>query len=176
MRGVGKGVRRIELLAHLRDALLGLRGAGGSDGFQRAGGVGDQLGPVAEQDEIVAGLDRARDRFGEAVVADDGAHVEVVADDDAVVAPLVAQEALDDFLGKRGGKAAVVELGIVGVADHHGIELGREGAEGFPLGFLELRASAGDDGQLVMRIDRGVGVAGEMLAATEHALLAQGCG
>ena len=71
-------------------------------------------------------------------------------------------------------ETAAVEGGITGVADHDRIEFRQQGAERLPLGHFEIVAGAGNDRQLVVRIDTRVGIAREMLAAAEHTLLAHG--
>src|SRR5271156_2774613 len=52
----GGGGGRFVFFGGAGDPLFGRGGAGGGDGGEGAGGLGDQFGPVAEEDEVVAGL------------------------------------------------------------------------------------------------------------------------
>jgi len=76
--------------------------------------------------------------------------------------PLLAQDAVDDFPRKRGGKTAVVESGIIRMATIMESSSG-PGLKRLPLDLLQLAAAPLHDGQLVMRVDRSAGVTGKCL-------------
>ena len=171
--GVGRDQLALGALNAGEGGIEHLVGQGGEVGV----GLLDHFNAVANHGEVVAGADRFLDRLFEANFVENGPHVEVVGHDQAVVeSELIAEEFGNDIVAEAGRPALWrgVEVGEPGVADHHGIELGKQGAEGEHLFGEEFLFGAADHGEKLVRVDVGGAVGGEVLAAAEDALFAEG--
>ena len=94
---------------------------------------------MADEGDVGSGFEGEFDVVSTTVVLDNGAHVEVIGEDEAFVSKLVAEEAGEDFFAERSGHLGV-ELGEVKVACHDGIEFGHEGGVGEEVFFEKVLA------------------------------------
>ena len=94
------------------------------------------------------------------------AHLEVVGHDHAAEAQLAAQPVADEATRERGGHAAGIELRIDRVRGHHRLDPRRDRLdERRQVGGAHLVRGRVDRGQLQVRVERRVTLAGEMLRA-----------
>ncbi len=134
---------------------------------QHGGLVGQ---PAAHADGVGAGRDGQDAAALQAVGGGDGLHLHPVGDDQPVEAEpaLVgrgAQQAVQRCRAQGGG-AAAVQGRQQDVGAHHGSGAGRDGgAERHEFTFLEGGQVGGDARQVVVGVDGGVAVAGEVLGA-----------
>lgn len=125
---------------------------------------------VADEGDVGTGFEGELDVISATVVADDGSHVEVVGEDEAFVAELVAEEAGEDFFAQGSGHFGV-ELREVEVAGHDGVQLGHEGGVWDEVFFEEICARDVGDGEVVVGVAKGEAVGGEVFSAGEDILL-----
>ena len=160
-RGVDVVVGEVAVLDVLQD---GFHGAGNHLGVVCAAAV------VGEAEHVAAGQDGHFEGFGKAVLVGDGAHGQVVGDDDAAETKLFAEFAADGE-GREGGGQAVAHLAVddVGHHDHVCVAFGDEVAVGGQFGFLP---GAGDIYEAGMGVARRAAMAGEVFEAGDDAVLA----
>ena len=128
---------------------------------------------AADQHAVAAGLDRQHRRGGHRVAAGDRLHLEIVAQDDALVAQLLAQEARDDAPRQRR-RPRLVERRHEHVRGHDGRDPGLDGRpERHELDLAQPIGRMLDERQLEVRIGAGVAVPGKVLAAGGDALALQ---
>ncbi len=129
---------------------------------------------MADHGQVVSGSDGEANCFLEAVVIEDGAHVEIVGHHQPAEAEFAAQKIADDRPRERRWRAGRVEVRIVGVPDHDAVERGEEMAEHGELVRVELGAGEGDFGELVVRVEGRAGVAGKVFATAGNPAGAKG--
>ena len=108
---------------------------------------------------------------GRIVVARKATHVHGVGDDEALEAELMTQHVEHDGRRERGRTLRDgVECRCGEVPDHHAADtLGDESAEGHEVDLFELVECARDGCELVVAVERGAAVAGEVLGHGENA-------
>lgn len=126
---------------------------------------------IAEAEEVAACVDGLEDDGFEVVVVDYGAHSEVVGNDDAVEAHLIAKQTRYGGLRERGGPERV-DAAVDDMSHHDGGHLfvGHEDAIGSE--FVGLPCAANVDKTFV-GIGGGGAVAGKMFQATNHSMSAK---
>ena len=124
---------------------------------------------AADQHAVAAGRDRADRRVGHRVAPGNRLHLEIVAQDDALVAQLLPQHA-DDARRQRRGRV-LVERRHEDVRRHDGRDLGLDRRpERRELDFAQPVGRMLDERQLQVGIGAGVAMSGKVLAAGGHAL------
>ena len=124
---------------------------------------------AADQHAVAAGGNRADRRVGHRVAPGNRLHLEVVAQDDALVAQLLAQHA-DDARRQRRGRV-LVERRHEDMRRHDGRDLGLDGGpERHELDLAQPLGRMLDERQLQVGIGAGVAMTGKVLAARGDAL------
>lgn len=129
---------------------------------------------MADHCDVVTGGDCEADRFLEAIVIENGAHVEVVSHNQTPESELPAQEIRDDLRRKGRRSVTLLNRGIKRMADHEGVDSLRERAKHSEFVRLEVFARNGYSWQFVMRVARTTRIAGKMFAAGKDARALQG--
>jgi len=133
-----------------------------------SGGKGGHC--VADEGDVSPGFEGEFDVVAAPVVLDDGSHVEIVGEDKAFVAKLVAQEAGENGAAK-GGRHVGIELREIKVASHDGVELWHEGGVRKEVFLEEFGTGDVGDGEVVVGIAQGESIGGEVFATGENFLL-----
>ena len=136
----------------------------------------DHLDPMTDHEHVVARPGSLVDGVAETDLIEDGPHVQIVGHDQAAEIELTAQHAGDDVVRQGCGPARSVGIpcGVVGVACHYAVQHGSEGAEGREFARLHFFDGQSDLRQLMMGIDIGARVTGEMFATGQDAVFPQG--
>ncbi|EEF27307.1 conserved hypothetical protein [Ricinus communis] len=153
---VGAGQRGQAVQARLDVRLRQLaRGDGGGDGVQR---FILRFGGAQCHDHVGAGGQRAHGGVADAIAAGDGVHVHAVGDDDALVCPLIAQQAGEDA-ARHGGRIVRVQRRVDDMRGHHGRRGAAGHAEGRQFQAVQFFHRLVHGRQVAVRVDVGVAVA-----------------
>jgi hypothetical protein len=125
---------------------------------------------VADQEEVVTGLRRPHGRLAHRARLGHRPHLQVVGDDHALEAHLLAQVLADDAPGERRRHPRRVQLGVDGVRGHHADHPGLDGGEERrQVSAPHLGPVGLDPGQAQVRVERRVALAREVLGARQQA-------
>ena len=128
---------------------------------------------AADQETVAAGGDRLDGGVRHRIRPGDGLHLQVVAQDDALVTELVAQQRMDDAWRQRG-RLLFVERGDQHVRGHDEGDPRANGlAERHELDASEPVWRMLDDREVEVRVDRRVAMSREMLATRRDAIVLQ---
>jgi hypothetical protein len=127
---------------------------------------------VADEQEVVPRLRRPYRRLADRAELADGAHLQIVRDDDAAIADLAAEIVVHDEPREGGGHARRgIEARVERVRGHDAVHARRHCLhEGWQVVSVHVGPVRVDDGQAEMRVDGRVALAGEVLGARRQPL------
>ena len=126
---------------------------------------------MADHAQVVASRDGEPDRFVEAVLIQDRAHIEVIGHDQAIESHFLAKQLGDDAMRQCRRHFLRLKAGIPTVTSHHAVDLGDKLAEHGQLFAIQFLTGPINFRQLVVRVDGRGGIAWKMLAAARDPLL-----